>query len=261
MKGIRTLCAALLAAGLTLAEGSVETTFTCYPVLYATMGTPLYETLERYALYNDLEGMSEEHRIYREQMLPIYRHGMALSTQNNLSPSERTAYLGELRNLETAKKKIMHALTEQTMQAIDTDNFETFERLIELPLEELLPTLTTRTKAIDYYQQHRKIPIDSLDTLAAEELKRRKLKRMRPKSFQYESGPRDYRLMQHLPDKQESIASSCPENPNPAVASDDSNLSTLKAVGNVFKSMGINFDPALMQEYRTHTPPSVEDFR
>jgi hypothetical protein len=237
----------------------------CFPKLYDSMGTPLYESLTLFETYNHLEGMKGVNRKFRTVMIPIYRHGIELSEKEEIKGVERKTYLKELRTLEAAKKKVMSHLTNLTMKAIDLDDFATFQSLVALPLDELLPTLSTRTKAINYYKTKPQSRIAGLSELAEQERKR-KAARMRAKRRNNTAiieGPRDYQLKQHLPTSQGGSQAYC-RSDSEAVSdenSDSQELSTLKKIGVVFKSMGVNFDPGLLEEYKSHKPPAVDDIK
>ena len=236
----------------------------CFPTLYDSMGTPLYESLTIFETYDHLEGMKGVNRRFRTVMIPVYRHGMELSKKEEIKGVERKTYLKELRSLEAAKKRVMHHLTNLTMKAVDLDDYETFVSLVALPLDELLPTLTTRTKAINYYKTKPQSRITKLSELAEKERKR-KTERMRAQRLKNASiieKPRDYELKQHLPIRQDGSRAYCSSEDTASVEErDEQEPSTLKKVGEVFKSMGVDFDPGLIEDYKSHEPPTVDDVK
>lgn len=228
-----------------------------FPTLYASMGTPLYEALTLFEQYEDLDGMKSVNRQYRITMLPIYHHGMDLDRKASLDASDRSSYLRELRTLEAAKKRVMAHLTGLTMEAIERDDFDTFKSLVALPLDELLPTLTTRTEAINYYKKKPQSRIKDLETLAKEERRRKAEKRRVDRAIDVDTS-RDYRLVQHLPTTQQNAPAETAKGSTPV---EENGTSTLKAIGEVFKSMDINFDPGLLEDYKSHKPPTVDDVK
>lgn len=240
---------------------SSRITANCLPALYASMGTPLYESLLIFESYEHLGGMKEADRAYSEAMLPVYRHGMQLNQKELLSGAERKAYLQELRTLEAAKKRVMHQLTRLTMRAVDEDDYDTFRSLVAFDLDELLPTLTTRSKAINYYKSKPQGSIIALNKLAEQERKRKAARLKALREERIVEKPRDYRLVQHLPTATEKEGAYC-ESDVPKASDEPEEAqkpSALKTLGIVFKTLGVNFDPGLLEDYKTHKPPTVDD--
>lgn len=239
----------------------VQTSTIRIPTVYASMGTPLYEVLGVFEKYAHLEGMAALIRHYGIFMTPIFRHGLALSCQEKVTPSERSAYLKELRALEEEKRRIMFHLMNLTVKAADEDDYETFEKLVSLPLDELFTIASKRHIALTYYKSHRRRPIAAMDALAAEAEKERRTHKNRARTqTAAESGGRTYELKQHLPSQRASGVTGGEETASGAYC-DDTDPSALKKIGKMFQSMGIDFDPSLLEDYKSHKPPSADDIK
>ena len=228
-----------------------------YPSVYASMGTPLYKTMDAFLRYAHLGEMKTLTLQYAGFMAPIYQYGMELSCREKLLGSERKAYLEQLRTLEEEKKRIMHHLMLQTMKAVDDDDYETFSSLLSLPLDELFTTMSKRVKAINYYKANKPGTIPAMDAMAARVAKQQKTRRAHTAHEPADTARRDYRLKQHLSSSKRDEEPADAEGEAMSTAQHD-DPSTLKQIGNMFKSMGIDFDPSLLEAYKSHAPPSTD---
>ncbi len=222
-----------------------------YPKLYASMGTPLFDSIRTFQQYEHLGEMARVNQEFIAFTAPVFEHGMRINTMQKIPASERKGYLEELRAVEAKKKWVMHHLTDLALDAVEADDYPTFKQIMQLPLDELLPTLTTRTAAIQYYRAkgHRDIP--ELDTLAAAEAKRRAAKRREHAQAEIpEDTHNPYRLKIHTPQHHEAAAAPEEEAVEPSV---------LQQIGDMFESMEIDFDPGLLEDYKAHTPPTIAD--
>jgi hypothetical protein len=239
-------------------------TFEPYPKPYASMGTPLYQSYDKLYHYHDLDGMPPLLKRYRSTLQEAYDEGIRLEHEKHLTQSDRMGYLATLRNVEASKKQLMHQLTLLHMQAIDNEDISTFNRLAILPLDELLPTFSTKDKTARFYLSHETVRTKPLNRLSQEMTALRKKRSKRPASSPYDvQQRRSYKLVTHLPHEDADDQTADANMTETCMIYQDTNGSTgfLEEVGRRCKALGINFDPSLMQKYRSHEMPSVKDFK
>ena len=236
-------------------------TFEPFPRPYASMGTPLFHSFDTLYRYHDLEGMPPLLEHYRDTLQQAYDTGIRLEHEKHLDPSERMAYLAALRHVETVKKRLMHHLTLAAMRAIDSDDIATFNRLATLPLDELLPTFSTKDKAARFYLTRETVKTDALHRLSRQMTALRNERSRSSEPAHTVQKRRTYKLVTHLPGKtadEQKTDIALPESCR--VPEENASAGFLEEVGRRCKALGINFDPSLMQKYRSHDMPSVKDF-
>ncbi len=247
-------------ACLSLYADNDTATFHPLPITYASMGTPLFESYDLLYQFHDLDAMPELLAAYKQEVQKRYDLGIGLKHEKHLTKEERMSYLRSLRSLEKEKKRVMYQLTLLTMKAIDDENVALFNRVLVLPPDELFPTLSAKNKATHFYMTHPTIRTKAMDALSKEMIQLRKKRSLSNNGITYdEQKKRDYKLMDHLPQKPAKIddneSQACVTGPVK-----DSN-GFLSEVGKRCRALGINFDPSLIRKYQTYQPPTTKDLR
>jgi murein DD-endopeptidase MepM/ murein hydrolase activator NlpD len=123
------------------------------PKTFASMGTPLYESVKELQPFLDDDKLHEKIQKYMNDAEELRHAGLLADTKK--TKKEKLAYLKKLRSLQKEYDYIVHLIRLKIFKHIRNDDYEAFLSLTSHNLKELFSSRALRERAIEYYKKNR----------------------------------------------------------------------------------------------------------
>lgn len=137
-----------------------------YPVLFAQLGTPLFQQQGDLASLKKMDVFKDELSLignYVKQIDEVMKQGLLLDIQGN--DKEKKSYLKSLRKLQNLQDKIEKSYKQKLYKSINENNESTFYTLMQTPLSFLTSDARLKKEVVSFYKTTKHSPDASVSYL------------------------------------------------------------------------------------------------
>lgn len=124
-----------------------------YPKSYAQLGTPLFESVQHFQMYEDVKSLKPLILEYKDTADKLLLYGKKIDTSDD--KNKKKNYLKSLRKLQSKYDKLLYSLHQAISKSIKDDDYELFLKLTSYAFDGLFTNTNLRQQAIDFYFKHK----------------------------------------------------------------------------------------------------------
>ena len=124
-----------------------------YPKLFETLGTPLFDSSQKFSAFKDIEGLSPEIQKFQTQALLVKENGLKADSLQDKKELKR--YLLELRKLQKNYDFLLHLIHKEILQSIKKEEYEKFILLTSTDLDGLLENQNIKSRSLHFYANNK----------------------------------------------------------------------------------------------------------
>lgn len=123
------------------------------PKTFAQLGTPLYNSIEKFSAYKDIEKLNPAIKKFQTQAFLVKENGLRLDSLQDEQELKR--YLLELRKLQKNYDFLLHLVHKEILKSIKEKEYENFIKLTSTDLDGLLENENIKRQSLRFYKQHK----------------------------------------------------------------------------------------------------------
>lgn len=126
-----------------------------YPLTFARLGTPLFESSQKLSAFSDIDSLETEVQKFQTELSLAMKDGQKVDNIKDKKAIKE--YLLRLRKLQKHYEYLLHLIEQEIQKAIEKQEYNKFIKLTSHELNGLLDKKNIKNQAIAFYKKNREI--------------------------------------------------------------------------------------------------------